>query len=471
MSLRPPGVCRSSGPDAVELALACGIVPDEWQCEELYWALAELPTGSWAATEIDLICSRQNGKNVILEIRELYGLVVLGERILHTAHLFPTAKESYAALEQMVLSNPDIAAELVDHHASPASGYDMRFRSGGLIQYIARSRSSGRGFRGIDLLVMDEAQSLGDEAQGALTPTTSSKPGAQKWYQGSAPSLESTVLHRIRAYGRSGRQGQVSYAEYSADPDSSLDDRAAWAQANPAFPHRISEATILGELREMSPEMFAQERLSISPDPLEAGGPFGQSWMTVCDPDAAADLSKSMFAVDVNLERTAAAIVACGPGQRLSVLESRPGTDWIIPVCKELRAKYKARFVVDKTGPIGSFIDEMKRNRVRIVELDGTEMTRASGHMFDAVKHGSATVRTNDDLDRAVAGATQQAVGDTWRWGRKSSSSDICLLVAATGALWGFSQKRSKATLTNMADLMCPKCGAVKGDCEHETEV
>ena len=435
MTLRPPGVCRSSGPDAVELAVACGILPDEWQCEELYWALGELPTGSWAATEIDLICSRQNGKNVILEIRELYGLVVLGERILHTAHLFPTAKESYAALESMVLSNPDIAAELVDSHASPASGYDMRFRSGGLIQYIARSRSSGRGFRGIDLLVMDEAQTLGDEAQGALTPTTSSKPNAQKWYQGSAPSNESTVLHQIRAHGRAGVPGRVSYAEFSAHPDSAPDDRMAWAQGNPAFPHRISEATILGELREMSPEMFARERLSISPDLLVAGGPFGDSWAAVCDPDVVVTIPVA-FALEVNPERTASAIVGIGADLSISVADARPGTNWVAAFCKDLRKKYRVPVALAAGGPAASLLPELERAGVKTVLLDGTEMTRACGAFFDAVMDKGVKVRTDADLDAAVAGAAKRQIGDSWTWDRKGSQFDISLLVAATIAAW-----------------------------------
>lgn len=434
VSLRPPGVVRSSGPDAVELAGHCGVLCDEWQGDELHWSLAETSAGFWAASEIDLICARQNGKNVILEVRELYGLIVLGERILHTAHLFPTAKESYAALETMVRAHPDIAAQLVDHHASPASGYDMTFRSGGRIQYIARSRTSGRGFRGIDLLVFDEAQDLNDDAQGALLPTIASKPHAQTWYQGSAPDIGSVVLHRIRTAGRSGSEGRVSYAEFSADPDVDLDDREQWAQANPAFPHRISEETIESERRQMSPEEFARERLSVSPDLIEAGGPFGDAWAAVNDADAAA--VASAFAFDVNPERSAAGIAVCGPVGVLEVVDYHPGTGWLVERIVELHERYDKPFAVDARGPAGSFVDELRRRGVTVIELQSTDMTRAAGDFFDAVFDAAFTVRNNADLDRAVAGAVKKAVGDAFVWGRKSSHSDICLLVAVSIARW-----------------------------------
>lgn len=463
MTLRPQGVVGSFGPDAVDLAASCGMFLDDWQGGELYWALSYRADGSWACKDYCLICSRQNGKNVILEARELYGLVVLGERILHTAHEFPTAVESFRALDEMILANPSILRQRTDRHASIATGYDMRFRSGGLIQYKARTGSSGRGFRGIDLLTSDEVQHMNDDHQGALLPTTSSKANAQKWYTGSAPDIGSTVLHRLRSRLRAGEQGPLGGAEISADPDANLDDHLQWRQANPS--HRVTDETIASERLAMSDEQFARERLSISPDLMEAGGPFGPAWAKVCD-DAAIAIPL-MFGVDVNLERTAAAIVACGAGPVLSVVDYRPGTDWLVDRCKELRSKYKCRFVVDRGGPIGSFVDEMNRQRLRLVELDSTDTARASGHIFDAVKADSVTIRTNDDLDRAVSGAEKQAVGDAFRWGRKGSASDICLLVAATVALWGEAQKQ-RAKLVSMADLLCPKCKGIKADCGCE---
>ncbi len=65
---------------------------DDWQDWWLTEACGTRPDGRWAAFEVAGICSRQNGKNVNLEVRELGGLYVFGESlIIHTAHEFKAA--------------------------------------------------------------------------------------------------------------------------------------------------------------------------------------------------------------------------------------------------------------------------------------------------------------------------------------------------------------------------------------------
>lgn len=440
--LRPVDRVGSAAPEFVDLAAACGVVLDGWQRDVLDDGLAERADGSWAASEVDLIASRQNGKNGILEVRELGGLVLLGEWIIHTAHLFKTTMESFERLYALVEANADVKDFLVSKHASPASGYTMRFRGGGRISFIARSRSSGRGLTG-DVLVFDEAQDLNDEAQGALLPTISARPGAQSWYTGSAPGVGSVVLHRIRQRGRAGEPGRFSYFEFSAPPEADLDDRAAWAQANPAFGVRITEEAIESERMAMSDEMFARERLSISPDLVEAGGPFGKQWAAVCDDDAQA--SADLFAFDANPERSAAGIVAAGAGPILEVVDYRPGTSWLVGRAVELWEKYGAPFAIDRRGPAGSFAPDLEARGVKVIELVDLEMARACGAFFDAVMDGAVKIRSNTDLDTAVAGAAQRPVGDQWVWGRKRSA-DVSLLVAATVAHWAHLHLEQAAT-------------------------
>lgn len=68
---------------------AAGYDLDDWQSWFLTQALGTLPDATWAATDVGLVVSRQNGKGTVLEVRELGGLFVLGEElIIHTAHEF-----------------------------------------------------------------------------------------------------------------------------------------------------------------------------------------------------------------------------------------------------------------------------------------------------------------------------------------------------------------------------------------------
>lgn len=425
---RPAGIVGSSGPDAVTLAKACGRELDDWQAGWLDLSLAERADGSWAASEVGGIVSRQNGKNEAVEARECFGLTVLNEWIIHTSHHFKTTLESYNRLLEMIQAQPDVERLLVHKAASPASGYHLKFRGGGRITFIARSRASGRGLTG-DLLIFDEAQILADEAQAALLPTISARPGAQSWYFGSAPTFDSTVFHRLRQRGRAG-DPRLAYIEHSADPDADLDDRAAWAQANPALGYRITEEAVESERAAMSDDTFACERLSISPDLTESSVFPGTAWADVCDP--AVEVTAKVFAFDVNPEHSAAAIVAVGDGPSVELVDYRPGIGWLIPRVAELSEKYGIAFAVHSTGPAGSMVDELKRSHVDLAEFTTADLPAASALFFDAVGERRMRVRTRPEFDTAVLGAVKRSVGDAWAWDRKNSRFDICPLVAAT---------------------------------------
>lgn len=427
---RPRGITGSTGPEAVELAAESGFLLDEWQEAWLYDGMAETADGSWAASEVAGIVSRQNGKNGVVEVRELAGLTLLDEWIIHTSHLFKTTLESFNKLWALIEANPDVLKLVVTRHASPAVGYNIVFRGGGRATFIARSRTSGRGLTG-DVLVVDEAQDLTDESLGALLPTISARPGAQAWYLGSAPNLDSEVFHRVRTRGRRGEEGRLAYVEHSADPDADLDDRVAWAQANPALGIRITEEAIESERLAMSDEMFARERLSISPDLSDSSVFPGSAWADCCAPETIVK-EAHVFAFDANPERSAAGIVAVGEGPTAEVIDYRPGVSWLIPRLKEIYGRYRKPLVVDGRGPAASLIEELRGADVELEVIEGKDLAPACGLFYDRIVERGAKIRTNPDLDRAVAAAVKRPVGDAWAWGRKSSTSDISLLVATT---------------------------------------
>jgi hypothetical protein len=435
--LKPAGIVSSAGPEAVELAAACGVIADDCQAFDLGVAMGERDDGTWAASEVAIIASRQNGKNGIIEMLELFGLVVLNQWIIHTSHLFKTTRESCDRLMAMVEANPDVRDCLIRSVGSPSSGYEMRFRGGGRITFIARSRSSGRGLTG-DLLVFDEAQDLNDDAQGALLPTISARPGAQAWYLGSAPGIGSTVFHRIRKRGRAGNETRLAYFEHSADPDCDPDDRDAWAQANWALNIRITEEAVQSERLSMSTEMFLRERLSVSPDIDELEGVIPpEAWAAACQPDL--EVTAEAFSIDMNPERSHGGIVACGNSE-LEVVAYAPGVGWLEDRAAELHQQYLVPFVIDAKGPAGTLIAPLTKRGVKIIALTADEMVKAAGDFYDKVTGGLVKVRTNTDLNKAVLGAAKRPVGDAFCWGRKSSDSEISLLVAATTATWATQQ-------------------------------
>src|SRR5499427_4923258 len=91
-----PDYRSSAGQEAIELAQLAGLYLDPWEALVLEHALGEGDDGRWAAAEVGLCVPRQNGKNAVLEARELAGLFLLDEHLtIHSAQHFKTAKEHF----------------------------------------------------------------------------------------------------------------------------------------------------------------------------------------------------------------------------------------------------------------------------------------------------------------------------------------------------------------------------------------
>jgi hypothetical protein len=324
---------------------------DPWQEWWLTEECGTKPDGRWTAFEAVGICSRQNGKNVNLEVRELGGLYVFGESlIIHTAHEFKAAAEhfrrvrdtisSYDALSRRVkrvmTSHGDEAIELksLPTLIFGPGGRQVRRNIGGRLRFLARSRGSGRSFTA-DCVVYDEAMFLSDEQVGASMPTMSAVANPQMIYTASAGYHDSVQLAMVRR--RIFRHdASLMGAEWSIDPHTDTcprdevlgrktnryiicdkhddrDDPRSWAKANPAFNARISYEHIAKEFKSMTAAAFDRERLGVGDWPEEE-----ESWSVVSEeawarcamPKPGGATRPLAFAVDVNPEMTVATIAA-----------------------------------------------------------------------------------------------------------------------------------------------------------------
>jgi hypothetical protein len=133
-------------------------------------------------TDLRVRVPRQNGKNGVLEMRELFGMVGRGEKILHTAHQVKTAQKHFRRLKHFFGKKADDpTAKFPELNAlvteiRNVNGQEAIFLSnGGSVEIVARSQGSGRGFT-VDVIVCDEAQDMSDDDQEALLSTSSASP-------------------------------------------------------------------------------------------------------------------------------------------------------------------------------------------------------------------------------------------------------------------------------------------------------
>lgn len=268
-----PRYSQTDGDIAGEFAAAYGLAPDAWQRFVLDDWLGTRK-GRWASLTCGLAVPRQNGKNALLEIREIYGMVGLGEKILHSAHEVKTAQKHFRRLKHFFGNQKnDPAAKYPELNAlvetiRAVNGQEaIILTNGGSVEVIARSKNSGRGFT-VDVLVMDEAQELGEDALEALMPTTSAAPtGNPQWiFTGTppGPSARGEVFTRVRDEACGKSPGSVCWAEWSVERGADLDDRTLWRMTNPALDAgRLQMQVLEGERARFSDDGFGRERLGM----------------------------------------------------------------------------------------------------------------------------------------------------------------------------------------------------------------
>jgi hypothetical protein len=448
-----PRAEETYGDLAADFSAAYGLIPDPWQQLVLDDWLGR-SKGQWASLSCGLSCPRQNGKNGIIEIRELFGMVGRGEKILHTAHEVKTARKAFKRLQHFfgrsvndpAAKFPELNERVVE--LRNVNGQEAIYlENGGSVEIVARSKNSARGFTA-DVLIMDEAQELSDEDLEALMPTTSAAPlGDPQWiFTGTppGPKVNGQVFTRTRVTAREGSPRECWHEWSASEPGEviDLDDRALWTATNPALGRRLHLEVIEGERAKFSDEGFARERLGVwdHPDTVSAVIP-PEDWAACSDPGSA-PVGAPSFAVDVTPDRAWCSVAASGfrpDGLRhVEIIDRRPGTSWAAGRLKELRGSYPGcRIVADLSGPAGSVAAEAHELGVEVEAVATRDYAAACNLLLDQAVARGFRHRTEPVLNAALAGAVKADVGDgAWKWSRRNSMTDISPLVAATLALW-----------------------------------
>jgi hypothetical protein len=456
-----PEYVTSAGQEAVELAESAGLYLDPWQQLVLRDSLGERRDGRWSAFEVGLIVPRQNGKGSVLEARELFGLFLGGDRmIVHTSHLFSTSLEGFRRIRELIESTPDLDRK-VNQYRQTTGQEGIELKSGARLRFMARSKGSGRGFTG-DLVIWDEAYELVDEHVDALMPTLSARPNPQIWYT-SSPVLDSDTGAPLTSMRKRGIAGgsSLAYFEWSAEPGTDLDDRAAWTQSNPALGIRITEEFVARERDAMTDEGFARERLCIwPPDGSAQWQVITKTQWTAAATSDEVDHDPVALALDVHPDRHQSCLAVAGGRPDgdvgMAIVEHATGTDWVVSrTVAEVRNLKPCRLVINAAGAAASVIPDITKAlaeaklEVEIVAPNARDESAAYGMVYDALTRPDAEDREGVDgipwrlwhrddkrLTDAAAAASTRAVGSegtTWAW-----NDSACPLKAATHAVWGY---------------------------------
>lgn len=449
-----PDRVSTDGTDAALLMQEYGNKLDEWQQDVVECWLGKDEAGKYNVTSAGLTLPRQNGKNVCLEAREFFGLVVNGEKILHTAHQVKTAKKSFRRLAAMFTDkrHPEITDEVKTIRYTNGEEC-IELNNGGVIEFSARSRQAARGFDGISLVVYDEAQELTDDQVEAIMATLSASATGTRQiiYTGTPPypRCPGDVFRRRRKVCIDDPGKHDSWHEWSVQAekvdDIKIDDVSLWYMTNPALGIRLSEDFTMEEYRSMSKDGFARERLGWWSPVFEQTEEFAidsKKW-ELCKSDLPKPEGKTAYGVKFSAD--GAIVALCGAvideeGKiRISLIDMKntgQGMQWLADWLNERYTK-ACCVVIDGRNGVDVLIDKICdtwKAKKSVIKPRLNEVVAGVGLLVDAVNEGNLTWYSKQEIlnDSAIT-SVKRSIGSAWGFGGENSTPiEACAL-----ALWG----------------------------------
>ncbi len=421
-----------------------GLVLMPWQRWFLLHALELDDADRFRFRTVLCITSRQAGKSTLLQILALWRMYVDGAPlVLGSAQNLSLAEEVWSGALDMAVSVPELAAEVAQVSRTNGDKF-MRLTGGQRYKVAAATRSGSRGLSS-DLVLLDELREHRDwDAWGASTKTTLARPSPQVLAFSNAGDKGSVVLADLREKALSAaadRTTTLGIFEWSAPDGCALDDRSAWAQANPALGYRMSEQAIAAAL-EVDPEpVFRTEVLCQWVEAVEpAINP--RVWDALADAHAPRGTGP-VFALDVAPDHSTASLAVAwtrrdGAAQ-VMLAEHAPGVEWVVDRVASVLSAWGGRLIVEQTGTAGFLLPALERARVTLDRQPRRFYADACSALDAAVTARQVRHGNQPELNAAVAAARWSTYGDTGQRVLSRKDPRVSALVAAALALHGLS--------------------------------
>lgn len=449
-----PKRTSTDGQEAALLMAEYGCRLDPWQEDVVNCWLGTDEAGNYTVTSAGLALPRQNGKNICLEAREFYGMVVNGEKILHTAHQVRTSKKSFRRLAAMFTDkrHPEIL-DIVKQIRYTNGEESIELDNGGSIEYSARSRQAARGFDGISLLVYDEAQELTDDQVEALMATLSASATGTRQiiYTGTPPypGCPGDVFRRRRVVCMEAPGVHDAWHEWGVEAksveDINVEDTSLWYMTNPALGIHLTEEFTKEELRTESKDGFARERLGWWTPVVEHKQVLAideKAWKAC---RSMAKKPKGRTAYGVKFSPDASEVCLCGaviPKEgpaRISFIRKRPtghGTQWLADWLIE-RYSQASCVVIDGRNGVDVLIDKISgtwKAKGSVIKPSVKDVIASVSILTDALNEKTVTwYGKQETLNESAMTSIKRPIGGGWGFG----GDNAIPIEAAALALWG----------------------------------
>ena len=431
----------SLGIDFIEFCESIGFTLLPWQQFLAHEICKVTEDGKWYFKEVGVIISRQNGKSTFMQLMILWRMYALEQKLqVHTAHKLTTSSEIFWKIDDTIQSFAHLVDRFGKKYESKGS-QEIKLNTGE--RYLVRANNSAsRGIAAPDTVYMDEVREFhDDEVWSSLRYTQMATPNPQTLIFSNAGDQHSIILNRLRERGiaaAGGADDKIGWFEWSAEPGCKIDDRKAWAQANPSLGHTISienlEAAMMDDESIVRTELLCQWVSQINP----AINP--SSWTACVSNKVKLDKEATTWmAIDLSPDRRAGALLAAQrlPNDKFIVVlldtyenpvnlddkqMANSIADWV--------RKYSVETVAYSRQTAGAVAARLTPAGIPVTPIDGAVYGQACDEMLSAITSQRLVHTNQEELTKQVLSAVKLPFKDGgWYLGRKVSNSTICAAV------------------------------------------
>jgi phage terminase large subunit-like protein len=404
-----------------------------WQEYVLKDMLTVDTKGKWIRKTNLLLIARQNGKTHLARMLILAHLIKWETNVLIMSSNRSMALDTFRQVTD-ILENNDHLKGFVKQIRYANGTESIEMLNGTRLDVVAATRDGSRGRSVNGLLFIDEVREITEEGFRAATPVTRAHPNSHTLLCSNAGDAFSTVLNDLRERAISYPPKSFGFYEYSAPQYCKIEDRNAWAMANPSLGYTITEEAIEEAIATSPIENTRTETLCQWIDSLSSPWPHGVLEETSDSTLEMTSGAYTVFGFDVSPSRRNGSLVAGQilPDGRIGIgiLETYSSQVAIDELKMAASIKgwadiYKPRLVCFDKYATQTIADRLAQSGVMIEDVSGQQFYKACGDLLEGLVNHRVVHNGQSELIQQMNNCAAKVNDSAWRIIKRKSAGDI----------------------------------------------
>jgi phage terminase large subunit-like protein len=419
--------------EVADLAEKIGMPLLEWQRFILEDMLRIDEKGEFRRKTLALLIARQSGKTHLARMLILAHLFLWDSKmVIGMSSNRNMALDTFRQVANVITDN-DFLKDQVRQIRYANGQESITTLKGNRYQIVAATRDGSRGLTA-NFLFIDELREISEEGWKAARPTTRAT-GGQTLVCSNAGDAYSVVLNDLRERALSYPSPTLGYYEYSAPPHCKVDDRNAWAMANPSLGTLISESTLeeavsTNPINNTRTEMLCQWVDSMT-------SPF-TTQMVSDTSDSTLQITPGgniVFAIDVSPSKRSGALLAGKLNQATGKIELGLMQLWTsdvaiddLKMAADVHAwaqKFKPRVIMYDKYATASIAQRLQQSGQKLEDCSGQSFYQACGEILDAFVNVRLVHSGQKELTESWFSVGAKTNDAGWRIVRRKSAGDV----------------------------------------------